>query len=397
MGYAGTLILYLAIICIATALTSIAYSSERDRVTKGILIFAVIFILAFFAGARYQVGADWNQYYSGVTYVGEQGNTGWGEDKENYGLLYILICRLVYILGGNGSMLLFVMGFLTYLFLFLTLDRMKDTVNVSGSIFLYTALYYLVSYNIVRQALGITIGMYAISFMDLGSIDEDGSSSHRLLRIISNNAKYFIWSAVSVMAHNAGYMCFLALPLCYFMRKRKTKWIILGAVLVAVINYRNFMQLALTITGIESFRWYFNIWGEEGSYVLYLLKYAPFILSCGFAYNSIRDNPKIYDMYNLFLVGYIINALSVRSNTEIERVGFVFLYMIIIVVPYALKNINSSNGIFSMNIRFSVGASGGNIFYNAYKIFMYAYIIFFFYYYFFMSGSYRVVPYNFIF
>lgn len=392
MSYFGTLTLYLFLIFFSVLVTKIAYQKNISKFQKKILILGVIFLLAIFAGLRYQTGSDWYQYYIAVDYVGKQGNTEWGAGKNNYGPLYIALCKIVYWIGGNGSFFLFVMAFLTYLFLFLTLDRYKNQIEVHMSIFMYTALYYLVSYNIVRQALAITIGMYAISFLDYNrNMLVNVKKTQRLKSFLKDNANFLVFSLIASMVHNSGLVCFLALPLCYIMKKKKIKWIILIAVFLAVINFRHFMPLAIYITGSDQFRWYFSLWGEEGSYLLYIVRYAPYMLTCGLSYKILSRNERMMNLYNLFLVGLIVNLLSIISNSEIERFIFTYLYMMIIVIPFVIKNMSVSKSFFGLRIKFD------NVTYRLYKWFMYIYILFTFYYAFFIQGAYKVVPYTFIF
>ena len=234
--------------------------------------------------------------------------------------------------------------------------------------------------------------MYAISFLDYNSTMIDNvKKMQRLKYIIRDNSNFLIFSIVASMVHNSGLVCFLALPLCYLMKKKKIKWIILVAVFVAVINFRSFMPLAIYITGSDQFRWYFSLFGEEGSYLLYFIRYAPYVIACGLSYKMISRNERMMNLYNLFLVGLIVNVLSIISNSEIERFIFTYLYLMVIVVPFAIKNMSVSNSFFGLRIKFD------KITYVLYKAFIYAYVIFTFYYTFFIQGAYKVVPYNFIF
>ena len=67
MSYFGTLAFYLFIIFLSVLITKIAYQKSVSKSQKRILILFVIFLLAVFAGLRYQTGSDWYQYYIAVS------------------------------------------------------------------------------------------------------------------------------------------------------------------------------------------------------------------------------------------------------------------------------------------------------------------------------------------
>lgn len=391
MTYYGTFVFYMTVILTATALTRIAYSKKYRRYKK-VIIFVTIFLLAFVAGVRYDVGSDWLQYYSGPELIGN-GQIYRGYDKGSYEIGYIVLCKIVYSLGLRGTTLLFLYGFLTYLFLFKTIDRYAEDISVPFTVFVYGCLYYLVSFNITRQALAISIAMYAISYLNVDFLENGKKINTSLRTKISHNIKFFVWVIVAFLFHQASIICLLALPICLFMHKRNwVRWLAFGAVTLVVVNFRMFTQLAIKLTGSESFQWYFiGQVGEQGSWTKYILRYLPMLLFVWMAYDSLLKKNRIYNIYNLSLVGLIVNSLSVVTGTEIERICFPFLYFIVIMLGYAYKNCRRRIHFFG----FSIGVS--NEFVTVFKIVFSLFIIWTMWYIFFYSGSYHVVPYQTIF
>lgn len=384
----GTFVFYIAVILTATGLTQIAYTKKYRRY-KEIILFVTILLLAIVAGIRYDVGSDWLQYYSGPELIGN-GQIYRGYDKGSYEIGYIVLCKIVYYLGLGGTTLLFIYGFFTYLFLFKTIDRYGEDISAPFTIFVYGCLYYLVSFNITRQALAISIAMYAISFLDVDFWRSDVDKQISIRVKIRHNIRFFVWGIVAFLFHQASIICLLALPICLLMRKRNwVRWLSLGIVAVVVVNFRMFTQLAIRFTGSASFQWYFiGQVGEQGSWAKYIFRYLPMMLFIWMSYDSLTQRNRIFDIYNLSLVGLIVNSLSVVTGTEIERVCFPFLYFIVIMMGFAYKNCRKKVHLFGFSVRLTNG------FVTLYKMAFSLFIIWTMWYIFFYSGSYHVVPYK---
>lgn len=383
-----TFVFYMVVILSATTMTRFAYSKKYKKY-KCIFVFLTILLLSVVAGIRYEVGTDWLQYYSGPELIGK-GQIYRAYDKGSYEIGYIILCKIVYSLGLGGTTLLFVYGFLTYSFLFMTINKYAKNIDVAFTVFVYGCLYYLVSFNITRQALAVSIAMYAISQLDVDFWIRNEIKKISLRAKLSHNAKFVFWGVIAFLFHQASIICLLALPICLLMRKENwIRWMTLGIVAACVVNYRLFMQLAVTLTGSSSFRWYFiGQVGEQGSWIKYILRYLPMFIFIRMSYDSLIKNSKIFDIYNLLLVGLIINSLSVVTGTEIERICFPFLYFIIIMMGYAYKNCSRKIHTFGLSIRLPKG------FMTIFKFALALFIVWTMWYIFFNLGSYEVVPYK---
>jgi hypothetical protein len=381
----------MTVILLATGLTKIAYSQKYKKYKKIILLFTIL-LLAIVAGIRYEVGTDWLQYYSGPELIGN-GKIYRSYDKGRYEIGYIILCKIVYYFGFRGTALLFVYGFLTYLFLFMTIDRYANSISTSFTVFVYGCLYYLVSFNITRQALAISIAMYAISLLDVGCYKNDVTKYISFGTIIRHNFRFFVWIIIAFLFHQASIICLLALPICQLMKKRNLmRWLVLVITIIVVANFKLFMQLAIQITGSASFQWYFiGQVGEHGSWIKYFLRYLPMLLFIWMSHDALVKNRNVYAIYNLTLIGLIINSLSIVTGTEIERICFPFLYFLVIMMGFAYRNCERKIYIGGFSIKLST--KGVSIFKCVFSLF----IVWTMWYIFFYSGSYQVVPYKTVF
>ena len=374
-----TFVFYLFTCFLASKMLDIAYKSHPKR--KTIIVLFVLLFLSLIAGLRYEVGADWYQYYHGPELVGKYGYLG---NKNNYELGYIILCKLIYHLGLGGRTSLFVYAFLTEFFLIKTIDKYKNDIDVFFTMFSYMTLYYFVSFNITRQALAISIGMYAISCIN---IELDNT---KLFGIVKKNSRYFVFTMLAFLFHRSALICLVALPLCLLMNKSKSiRNIIIILVIIVVANFRIFTDLAVKITGIGDFQWYFIVdFGDKGSFLLYFIKFAPILLTIWLCLLHINKNKRMEALYNLFLVGLIVNSLSLVTNTEIERISFYFLYFDIILLGFAIKNMSHEKRFLRIKIKLFAG------FYPIYRYLVMITLVFNLWFVFFYKGSYKVVPYR---
>ena len=389
MGETGTFIFYISVITLSAFLSKCAYRKKNYKY-KNTIVFCVVLLLAIVAGIRYEVGSDWFQYYMAPEWFDIDGIRG--GTKGDYEIGYKAIAYIIRSLGLGGSVFLFVYAFITYYFLFKVIDKFADRINVFTAVFMYGCLYYLVSFNITRQALSISVAMYAITQLKVTTIKEDGSKE-TLLGLFKQNMRFVIYTFIAFLFHKGGIIVFIALPVCYFMRKRNA--IRLGMLLVLVlgiINFRMFTGLAIQIMGSTDFQWYFIAnKGGDGSWLKFVLRYLPFLFGIWLSYKSLIKDQKMYDMYNLALLGIIINSLSLVIATDIERIGYPFLYFLVIVTGFAMKSSNCNRIVPLIKIRVPL------VLYKMYRIFLYLFMLWTMWYIFFLQGSYQVVPYQTIF
>jgi hypothetical protein len=141
---------YIILLCIAwffAFIYSFSKSKEIGFLAK-ILCFLTLFIPA---AIRYNISTDYQAYVSIYNDVASNKNPH-GEAG------FLLLNKIIYILGGNAQCVFALVAFLTYFFLFKSVTKKIFLLVIP----VYIMLYYIPSYNIMRQVLSVTIVYYAM-------------------------------------------------------------------------------------------------------------------------------------------------------------------------------------------------------------------------------------------
>lgn len=133
---------------------------------KYIFFFLTIIIPSIFAAIRFNVGSDYQSYvliyenikiFSIIEYFTYYVNIYTTEP------LFYLLCRLVYIVGGNLYVFLFVCELIIMLFIILGIMNFNFKKYNELALFIYFLSLFPLSLNIIRQAIAISIAFYAVS------------------------------------------------------------------------------------------------------------------------------------------------------------------------------------------------------------------------------------------
>lgn len=120
---------------------------KKNVLTLGILV------LIFFAGLRYQVGTDWDSYYSFYVY---------GVDDVEIGFAF-----LNNLFRGAEIPYAFFLLFINALSLFLLRKSLLvfSSLPILGLLFYYSDLYLYFNFSGVRQAIAISIVLFSLTFI----------------------------------------------------------------------------------------------------------------------------------------------------------------------------------------------------------------------------------------
>lgn len=333
--------IYILNIIFVTFYTSLAYKREKNKITvkgesnvsskiyyndrlkissKYMLIFFAILCASLLAGLRYNVGSDFLQYYKDSQEVAQ---TSWFTQDVRYNIGYIFLCKLIYGIGCNSSLFLFIYEFLTMLFLFMAIDREKNNINPTLAVFMYMCLYYQMSFNWVRQYLAITICFYAITYLE------------------ENNLKFVFWIIIAYLLHTSAIICLLALPVKYFIRCKYKNMVILMICcisLLIVVRYPMFTGIIEKYFG-KHFGDYFALWyATTGSYLTYIIKNLPYLIIILLAMKYIEYDNKYLTISVLTVIGMIIGMIVVYNDSSMDRIAAYFNYLLIFTIPYSLKH-----------------------------------------------------------
>lgn len=133
-----------------------AAKTSRNSNKIGLFIVFVLFLLS--AGRAESVGNDTPGYYNNVFSSSFEGVT------HKFEFVFITLCDLIRDYGLNSRCCIYILSFVTFLFLYLASKRYR--VNLAVVSFFYLLfLFYTQSIHIARQMAACSILLYAYSFL----------------------------------------------------------------------------------------------------------------------------------------------------------------------------------------------------------------------------------------
>lgn len=208
--YIGFIIFILLIIFISK------FVNSEQHPNLGLKI--ILLMLIALAALRYNVGVDYETYYNII---------------EQFQLWAILrmepLNQVIFFTSTYLDSPFFCFAayaYLTYIFIYKAC--IKNSVSPYFSLFIYTSFFYLESLSFIRQAVAMSIGLYAFKY-----IKEKKA------------IKYSIWIMVSMLFHLSAVLLFIAYPIYW---KCRLKYAILAiscavflkSIIFSILNTLNF-------------------------------------------------------------------------------------------------------------------------------------------------------------
>lgn len=312
-------ILYLSIFFVTGILSEYSVRLKdyliEEKVKKILFILFALFIPSLFAGIRYGIGTDYNNYTDIFTAI----NTGVGNNPTEIG--YTILNFIVGQFGGSIQTVFFIMSFLTMLFVYLFLIEYKENISVGIGMLIFLIMFYNMSYNIVRQVLAMTITLYATKYLD------------------KKKPKSFVLFILLAMSFHAGAVILLPLYWVYnsFPNKRKFYRVMIYIVyFLALANYQNIVEfVSLNILGTEKYLYLAKDAGGNlalGSVV----QFAPHLLIGFVFYDGLMEENKSFKFfYFLLVIGYLTGLLpAFGAPIVLRRIGGFFTITNVWLVPY---------------------------------------------------------------
>lgn len=291
----------------------------------GYLIFFLLFFFNIFRGDG--VGNDTANYmdWSRIQYRGgnmEIAFTGLEDLGSKYEVIDILINRLVYSFGLNPRWVITIYSLITYLFLWLAFKRFK--VNISLACLFYLVFgFYFNSMNTARQLAGISVALYAYSFLF--------SDKKKIM--------FFFWAIVSSMIHMT---LFFILPV-YFLRYFKVNKM-LAAAICGVISLFFVVTQIDPLTILDSYfqinyvSHYLGVYSDGGRNLVGMMfsAFTLFLMLIVYWKRSKSDKTDLAD--NIFLVSLVlINAFA--ASVIVDRIVWNYsIFLCIYFADYFVKN-----------------------------------------------------------
>ena len=313
------MLVYVAIyICII--LIAIWTEKEKNNTIKKFLKFLLIFLPAFFAGIRYNVGTDYSAIYYPAWYNLKY--RGWTEERFELG--YQLINKIGVMLNTNFCFVMFICAFITMFFVVKAIDKYNFEKKYFFAIFTYLFLFYQLSFNAVRQAMAMAIFLYATTFLK------------------NNKYKYCFWILFGSLFHSTIlFMLILVFlePILYKHDKRKEFYILLLVLIGIALNLNLVSKVLLKIPGMAQYSPYLRYTGDKFG-IGVLARIFPFVLFSFFTKKEYIDDENRVFVTNMIWIGGVFRIFAYITSNYLERIAYYFLiFEILIPDAYCKKTV----------------------------------------------------------
>lgn len=312
---------------------------KQDKKSGKIIALVLIFILSWIAGVRaINVGWDANKYvrstffrlnYFDGDYVKFMAST-----TVEYG--FSLYSYIIFHIYPNIHALLFGYSFLTTLCVFCFAFKEKNNLKLSSVIIIYYLTLYLISYNIIRQSISVSLILLSIPYL--------------------KEKKYLKCALLAILAslfHNSG-VIFILIYAIYFYLNRKstinakmTSVLLLTIALVFITFAYPQIAKALYRLGFLPLKYYNYIVGDNNlDYNLSNIAINSYWVLVGLIVvrnkNEYAEKDKLAFCLMMLNISLLINIASIRTH-EIYRIGYYFYYAGLMYFYPSLSNLFSKN------------------------------------------------------
>lgn len=283
-----------------------------DYVKQNKYVYPIIsFIIIVFAGFRYNLGYDYDNYveiYKEIKLklaIVEGIEYGW--KVITYIAIWLKSPQVVFLLSS----------IIIYGLILFVIKKESDNWKISIIIFLFVVFYYWESMGIIRQYMAIAIFVYSVKYI-----------------YNKNLKKYIILILIGSLFHNS---ILLASPVYFLSRIRYKKivmYIMVGSSSLIAIIFSNFIMM---LDFMSKYQTYLNggivAEGKENSGLSIIIRMGILFIVIFFKdkigyKNDIRRRVFI----NLYFFGTLF-FITFYSSTAIRRIGYYFMIFEIFVIP----------------------------------------------------------------
>lgn len=364
-----TFIFYFIIASISSELLYRGFKNNSKNRQK-YYIFFTIFLMSLIAALRATTGTDSEMYIKAYNDI--DSIFRW----QDFEIGFVLLIRFLNFLHFPYHSLFFIMETGTLLFLFLSLNKFKDDIDIKFSVFLIFSDFYMMSFNGMRQIFAVSIGLYAMILY----IKTDGINCSVSLKNKLSGIGLIIFAS---LFHKSVMVCMAIIVVKFIFNNRHYKIILFGSsvIILFMINHRDILgKLVYFFTHNYYYVGYVvRDAYTDGTVMGGFIKIAPILAVTVFSYKNYSKKYDIKIFSALMVCGYLFSLLENITNTQVGRAGWYFSYFSIIIVPYCMKH-----PIWIGNLKFKS---------KDIKMFMYIYILLYFLYNYCYRGFSEVVPY----
>ena len=339
-----TFILYFGSAFLCSYVSNYAFKSTNkyNRRLFKLIIFIIPVLVSTF---REKTGTDSEMYIK--TYENFQmiSSKRWNDFEIGFKFIIELLNRL----GASYHMLFFLMSSILVGCTLLFIDNEKENINVKVSVFIFMTDLYLIGNNIMRQATVVAIALYSIS------IYLDGKRFKSVVLI-----------CLSSLIHISGLITLLVIVFEFLVKNKKYKFIIASISVITLFLVINRSLLAIIVMKLTNSAYAMYLTSKVdsgGSLINYIIKYIFPITIFLIYMDEYKKVPKMKVYASLVLMGYIFLLLSIFTGTQVQRIGYSFLYLNIVLFGYI-----SNEDCYVMNKRISKNSIGVLVILYAFSI-----------------------------
>lgn len=278
----------------------VSFVKELDLLLSSTLVI-ILFIIA---GFRHEVGTDFKTYVYFINLIKEGRDTYMEPGFE-------LMTKLLMGSGFEYQSVFFVSSLITLTFFFLFIIKHSKLYTLSVIIFFLFPIFYLASFNGVRQFIAVSIFLYSIRFI----LDE--KLFHYCLLIL-----------VGALFHKT---ILLMLPL-YFCLNRRLDVKITILTLILYVSFITFLPFIGRTLGFPD-KYFTDVLATEGNNYKALVFPFIFIIYCFFE-SKYKDKCNDKNItYNMLFIGSLISITPIISSlpsAPVIRMSSYFTPMVII-------------------------------------------------------------------
>lgn len=363
------IITYIMYLGVAVVTSELIEKSALSKVKSKKIFFLIIAVLicGMLAAFRNTTGTDSamyiRAYYYGVDSINRIGGFEVG---------YTVLTQILKFFGFSHLSLFFAANAITSLFIFLTIFIERESIDVKLASFIYVMTLYFWSFNAMRQAIAIAIGMYATSLFI---------------------KKYYIQSLVlfifAVSFHTSAVIYILVIGGKWIFQSKYKKWFMLvffGFALYLVTNRELFANaVKIVFNFVHTNRPYAGYISRDaetdGSIIKYYIKIIPVVFVTVSNFKNYICNKRMYVYFGLVITGRILSSLDYITATQVGRMGTYFYSFEIVLLAFC-----AVHGVPLFNHR--------RLNSKTTTILLYMYIIAIFSYDYFIKGFGAIVPYR---
>lgn len=296
------------------------YNKTENKRSRNYYLYIVFFILSivpyfFISAFRYGVGTDYFYTYFPHFYQIMAGGNGYSE------FLFTWLNRIILIFTDDAQWIFIITSLIFVTFMMLSIKKLTKHWYIAGVLLLISNVY-LISLNNVRQYLGISIGIYALSF----------ACDRKYIKLL-------IFGTLSILFHYSMACLVPIYILAIVSQHTKVRKYALYVILVILALSPTYIPLAKLILKNTKYIGYFSFTGVARPLYFYLLQSAITLVICLIFYKRIITyNDYSFSLVICLTLATIVGILSIFNPIveTMSRACNCYYWSIIFIVPMLL-------------------------------------------------------------